>query len=193
MDFSGKSTTIKMINSTMPNIFNCQKKFLTPIETLQKMIDQNIWLQRNEFIPLLRKMVETDILNYQKGAPILQDTLWVIKFCARLLADNSSDFQDEINILLDLVDRYPNMDSFYVTTTLERRMERYKVRLSMGKRISRSDKLLLSEDMFEKTEKYYKNIIFNRFPNTQIVDTTFDSPEQVVNRLMGEQVFLNDL
>lgn len=53
MDFSGKSTTISLINKRLPNVFKSQSKFITPIKTLEIMIDRDIWLPREKFIPLL--------------------------------------------------------------------------------------------------------------------------------------------
>ena len=193
MDFSGKSTLIKFIDYAMPNVFKLQKKFITPIDTLQKMIERNIWVPRDIFIPLLQKMVEEDISTYQVGAPILQDTLWIIKFSARLLAENSKNYLKEIDKLLHLIEKYPKMDSFYITTTTEERLKRYKMREISGERISASDKLLFSIEYFEETEKYYKDIIFNRFPNTQLIDTTFDSPELITKQLIKNQIFLSGL
>lgn len=193
MDFSGKSTMISLIDRIMPNVFKPQKKFLTSICTLQKMIDQNVWLPRDRFIPLLISMVEEDVSNCAVDGPILQDTLWVIKFCARLLADSDNQYRDETNELLRLVGMYPDMDSFYATTTMDERLNRYYIRLSAGKRISRSDNLLFSTNEFEEIEMHYKSIIISRFPNTRTIDTTFDSPEEIAKSLLNDPVFLSDL
>ena len=56
MDFSGKSTTVQNLSIEMPGKFKCQQKFITPIQTLQEMIDNNIWIPRKDFIPLLQEM-----------------------------------------------------------------------------------------------------------------------------------------
>ena len=78
------------------------------------------------------------------------------------------------------------MDSFYVTASMEKRKERYQKRLLNGERISRSDKLLFSGSMFEEIEKYYKEIIFSRFPDTKIIDTTNQPPSQIVEILKND-------
>lgn len=186
MDFSGKSTTVQNLSIAMPGKFKCQQKFITPIRTLQEMIDNNIWIPRKNFIPLLQEMVLTDVQNYYQQDLILQDTLWVIKFTAKLLADEKKIYETEIKKLLSLIQNYPNMDSFYVTASMEKRKERYQKRLLNGERISRSDKLLFSGSMFEEIEKYYKEIIFSRFPDTKIIDTTNQPPSQIVEILKND-------
>lgn len=193
MDFSGKSTTINNLDRTMPGVFRCQQKFLTPIQTLQRMIDNNIWIPRDEFIPLLQEMVMTDIRNYKDSGLILQDTLWVIKFTSKLLVDGQNSFRNEIENLLNLIKCYPDMDSFYISTTMEERRKRYEMRVLSGERISRSDRLLFSGNMFEEVEKNYKNIIFERFPNTQIIDSTYKSTDQIVRELKDNMLFIRDI
>lgn len=186
MDFSGKSTTVQNLSIEMPGKFKCQQKFITPIQTLQEMIDNNIWIPRKDFIPLLQEMVLTDVQDYCQKDLILQDTLWVIKFTAKLLTDGKNIYETEITKLLSLIKNYPDMDSFYVTASMEKRKERYQKRLLSGERISRSDRLLFSENMFEEIEKYYKEIIFVRFPDTKIIDTTNQSPSQIVENLKND-------
>lgn len=193
MDFSGKSTTINNLAKVMPGVFKCQQKFLTPIQTLQRMIDNNIWIPRYKFIPLLQEMVMNDIKNFEDNKLILQDTLWVIKFTSKLLVDGQKSYTNEIENLLYLIKRYPDMDSFYISTTMEERWKRYEMRVLSGERISRSDKLLFSGNMFEKVEKNYKNIIFERFPNTQIIDSTYKSTDQIVRELKNNGLFMRDI
>lgn len=193
MDFSGKSTTISLINKRLPNVFKSQSKFITPIKTLEIMIDRDIWLPREKFIPLLIGLVTKDIANYKDCGPVLQDTLWVIKFVARLCAEDSDRYHSEIVHLLQLIDSYPDVDSFYLTATMEERMKRYNMRVALGKRISQSDRLVFSYDIFEKTETHYRNIILKIFPRTKVIDTTFSSPENIVDNLMKEKIFLKDL
>lgn len=177
----------------MPGIFRCQQKFLTPIQTLQVMIDNDIWIPRDKFIPLLREMVISDIKNYEQQELILQDTLWVIKFISKLLVDGKDTYVKEIEELLNLVKCYPEMDSFYITTKMEERKIRYEMRSLSGERISKSDKLLFSQNVFEEVEKHYRDIIFERFPNTQIIDTTNQSPQEVVTTLKNNKLFMSDL
>lgn len=95
MDFSGKSTTVQNLSIEMPGKFKCQQKFITPIQTLQEMIDNNIWIPRKDFIPLLQEMVLTDVQDYCQKDLILQDTLWVIKFTTKLLTDGKNIYETE--------------------------------------------------------------------------------------------------
>ena len=193
MDFSGKSTTISYLAQSMPGLFKCRYKFLTPIPTLQYMIENNIWIPRDKFIPLLRDMVVNDINHYEENGPILQDTLWVIKFTAKLLVEDRDTYKNEIYELLRLVKGYPEADSFYITASAEERKRRYEIRKLRGERISKSDKLLFSGNMFEKVDRQYREIIFERFPYTQIIDTTSQTPEEIVRSLQNNKRFMSDL
>lgn len=175
MDFSGKSTVAKCIDESMPGVFHRSSKFLTPIYTIQYCINHNIWIPPDDFIPLLKRLVRKDIDCYEDRHPILQDTLWVIKFTARLMADNNQ-YSHYIYSLLELINEYPQMDSFYFTATQEARHMRYIQREASGKRISKSDKLIFNKEYFEEIEKWYKFIILEKFPNTHIIDTTNRSP-----------------
>lgn len=193
MDFSGKSTTINAIDQTMPGIFKRQQKFLTPIQTLQNMIDNGIWIPREKFIPLLRKMVVDDIKNYREDGLVLQDTLWIIKFTSKLLVDGQTEYGEEIKEFLNLIKCYPDMDSFYITASMAERKQRYIKRVQNGERISRSDRLLFSGNLFEEIEKYYKDIVFERFPGTRIIDTTNQPTKQIVSDLIKDKIFMSDL
>ena len=79
MDFSGKTTIIKNIDMAMPGVFKIQKKFLTPIDTIEKVRKRDSWLPPEEWKPLLQNTVKQDIANYKENGPILQDSLWIIK------------------------------------------------------------------------------------------------------------------
>lgn len=194
MDFSGKSTIIKCINTYIPNTFICQEKFLTPIDTLEKMIANNIWLPpREEFVPLLLDLLEKDTSSYIEQGTILQDTLWAIKFVARLCVDKDNYYQKEIDEIMNLIIRYPYVDSFYITTTIDKRIERYMIRKNLGKRISKSDILIFSSDLFTEVENKYREIVFELFPDTKLIDTTHNSPEIIVQDLFKDNKFLSDL
>ena len=85
------------------------------------------------------------------------------------------------------------MDSFYITTSIEERVKRLKERERLGVKISGSDKLLFDSEKFEKVEKHYKNIVIKRFPNTKIIDTTNNSPEETVQEILQDNNFKRDL
>lgn len=191
MDFSGKSTIIKNIDAAMPGVFKLQKKFLTPIDTIENL--RGVWLPAEIWKPLLQENIRKDIANYQENGLVLQDALWIIKYIATKLEKSSPEDYEEIEQLQQLLWRYPDMDSFYLTTTTEESIRRFGVRESSGGKISGSDKMLLSAEVFERTENHYKNIILNRFPNTRIIDTIGATPEQTAKDIMQDKDFLRDL
>ena len=191
MDFSGKTTIIKNIEVSMPGVFKVQKKFLTSVDTIEKV--RNTWLPPEEWKPLLQNTIKKDISNYRETGPILQDSLWIIKYIATKLEQNLPEDLDEIEVLQHLLEQYPDMDSFYITTSIEERVKRLKERERLGVKISGSDKLLFDSEKFEKVEKHYKNIVIKRFPNTKIIDTTNNSPEETVQEILQDNNFRRDL
>ena len=191
MDFSGKSTIIRIIDAAMPGVFKRQKKFLTPIDMIEKL--RGVWLTAEIWRPLLQENIREDIANYQDDELVLQDDLWIIKYIATKLEMNNPEDYEELEQLQQLIWQYPDMDSFYLTTTIQDRIRRFGARESSGGKITGSDKKLLSAELFERTEKHYKNIILSRFPNTRIIDTTGTTPEQTAKDIMQDKKFLRDL
>ena len=193
MDFSGKTTIIKKIDIAKPNTFKVQKKFLTPIDTIEKVRKRDTWLPPEEWKPLLQNTIKKDIADYREDSPILQDSLWIIKYIATKIEQNNIEDLEEISILENLLGMYPDMDSFYITVSIEERIKRFKEREALGKEITGSDKLLLDTNKFERVEKHYKNIVLKRFPNTKIINTTNKTPDEIVDYIMKDSDFLKDL
>lgn len=191
MDFSGKTTIIKNIEVSMPGVFKVQRKFLTSIDTIEKV--RNTWLPPEEWKPLLQNTIKKDISNYKENGPILQDSLWIVKYIATKLEQNKSEDLEEIEILQHLLEQYPDMDSFYITTLIEERVKRLEEREKLGEKISGSDKLLYDSEKFEEVERNYKNIVLKRFPNTKIIDTTNSSPDETLQEILQDSNFKRDL
>lgn len=193
MDFSGKTTIIKNIDMLMPGIFKIQKKFLTPIDTIQKVRERDTWLPPEEWKPLLQNTIKKDISDYQENGLILQDSLWIIKYLATTIEKGNPKDYEEIEQLSKLLENYPDMDSFYITTTIDERIKRLEMRIADGKEITGSDKVLFSAEKFEKIEKNYRSIILKRFPDTKIIDTTYSTPEESVKDIIEDEIFLKDI
>ena len=193
MDFSGKTTIIKNIDMLMPGIFKIQKKFLTPIDTIQKVRERDTWLPPEEWKPLLQNTIKKDISDYQENGLILQDSLWIIKYLATTIEKGNPEDYEEIEQLSKLLENYPDMDSFYITTTIDERIKRLEMRIADGKEITGSDKVLFSAEKFEKIEKNYRSIILKRFPDTKIIDTTYSTPEESVKDIIEDEIFLKDI
>lgn len=193
MDFSGKTTIINKINEEMPNTFKLKKKFLTPIDLIENVRKRDVWLSPEEWKPLLQENINKDIENYKEEGLILLDSLWIIKYLASKIEKNDKEDVEEIITLKELLKKYPPMDSFYITVSIEERIKRFQERAKMGKEITGSDKLLMDKDKFEKVEQIYKNIIMQYFPNTRIIDTTDINPEQTVELIIKDKNFIKDL
>lgn len=193
MDFSGKSTIIKIIDEEMPRVFEIHKKFLTPIDTIEKARKRERWLPAEEWKPLLQKTIKADINNYQENGLVLQDSLWIIKYLAKKKEENNPEDYEEIKSLERLLRQYPDMDSFYITASIEERIKRFNIREISGKEITGSDRLLLDIEKFENIEKCYQDIVLQRFPNTIIIDTTFKTPEEIAKEIIHNKCFKNDL
>lgn len=191
MDFSGKTTIIKNIEVSMPGVFKVQKKFLTSVDTIEKV--RNTWLPPEEWKPLLQNTIKKDISDYQENGLILQDSLWIIKYLATTIEKGNPEDYEEIEQLSKLLENYPDMDSFYITTTIDERIKRLEMRIADGKEITGSDKVLFSAEKFEKIEKNYRSIILKRFPDTKIIDTTYSTPEESVKDIIEDEIFLKDI
>ena len=193
MDFSGKTTIINKINEEMPNTFKLKKKFLTPIDLIENVRKRDVWLSPEEWKPLLQENINKDIDNYKEDGLILLDSLWIIKYLANKIEKNDKEDVEEIITLKDLLKKYPPMDSFYITVSIEERMKRFQERTKIGNEITGSDKLLMDKAKFEKVEQIYKNIIIQYFPNTRVINTTNINPEQTVELIIKDKNFIKDL
>ena len=85
------------------------------------------------------------------------------------------------------------MDSFYITTSIDERVKRLQERTKLGNEITGSDKLIMDEDRFKRTEQIYKNLVLEYFPNTKIVDTTEISIEETINLIIEDENFTQDM
>lgn len=193
MDFSGKTTIIEGINNKIPNTFKIKKKFLTPIKLIETVRKREEWLSPEEWKPLLQENIKKDIEDYREDGLILLDSLWVIKYLAGKIEKNNKEDEEEIFILKNLLRNYPSMDSFYITTSIDERVKRLQERTKLGNEITGSDKLIMDEDKFKRTEQIYKNLVLEYFPNTKIVDTTEISIEETINLIIEDENFIQDM
>lgn len=193
MDFSGKTTIIEGINKKIPNKFKIKKKFLTPIKLIETVRKREEWLSPEEWKPLLQRNIKKDIEDYREDGLILLDSLWVIKYLAGKIEKNNKEDEEEIVILKNLLRNYPSMDSFYITTSIDERVKRLQERTKLGNEITGSDKLIMDEDKFKRTEQIYKNLVLEYFPNTKIVDTTEISIEETINLIIEDENFIQDM
>lgn len=193
MDFSGKTTIIEGINNRIPNKFKIKKKFLTPIKLIETVRKREEWLSPEEWKPLLQENIKKDIEDYREDGLILLDSLWVIKYLAGKIEKDNKEDEEEIFILKDLLRNYPSMDSFYITTSIDERVKRLQERTKLGNEITGSDKLIMDEDRFKRTEQIYKNLVLEYFPNTKIVDTTEISIEETINLIIEDENFIQDM
>ena len=193
MDFSGKTTIIEGINNRIPNKFKIKKKFLTPIKLIETVRKRKEWLSPEEWKPLLQENIKKDIEDYREDGLILLDSLWVIKYLAGKIEKDNKEDEEEIFILKDLLRNYPSMDSFYITTSIDERVKRLQERTKLGNEITGSDKLIMDEDKFKRTEQIYKNLVLEYFPNTKIVDTSEISIEETINLIIKDENFKQDM
>lgn len=191
MDFSGKTTIINLINEKLPNTFKIKCKFLTNIDLIDKV--RNTWLSANVWKPLLQEAIKKDTETYNNTHLVLLDSLWIIKYLAGKIEKNSKEDYDEIINLKELIKKYPEMDSFYITSSIEERIKRFNNRVKSGNIITGSDKLLMDVEKFEKVEEVYRNLVLEYFPNTKIINTTNMQPTQIINFLLEDENFMKDI
>lgn len=193
MDFSGKTTIINGINEKMPSKFSIKKKFLTPIDLIENVRKRDTWLSLEEWKPLLQENIQKDIKEYKENGLILLDSLWIIKYLAGKIEKNDKQDEEEIIILKELLKKYPEMDSFYITVSMNERIKRFQARAKSGNEITGSDKLIMDIDKFERREQIYKKIVLEYFPNTKTIDTTDIDLEQTINVIINDNNFLKDM
>lgn len=193
MDFSGKTTIINGINKKVPNTFKIKKKFLTPIDLIENVRKRDTWLSPKEWKPLLQENIQKDIENYKEDGLVLLDSLWIIKYLAGKIEKNDKEDMEEIFILKELLKNYPEMDSFYITVSMEERIKRFHERSKSGNEVTGSDKLIMDVDKFERREQIYKNIVLESFPNTKIIDTTNINPEETIKLIIKDKNFIKDM
>ena len=193
MDFSGKTTIINGINNKIPNTFKIKKKFLTPIDLIENVRKMDTWLSPEEWKPLLQKNIQIDIDNYKEDGLVLLDSLWIIKYLAGKIEKGDKEDEEEICILKELLKKYPQMDSFYITVSMEERIKRFYERSKSGEEITGSDKLIMDVKKFEESEKIYKKIVLETFPNTKIIDTTNISLKETIELIINDKNFVKDM
>lgn len=193
MDFSGKTTIINGINEKMPSKFSIKKKFLTPIDLIENVRKRDTWLSPEEWKSLLQENIQKDIKEYKENGLILLDSLWIIKYLAGKIEKNDKQDEEEIIILKELLKKYPEMDSFYITVSMNERIKRFQARAKSGNEITGSDKLIMDTDKFERREQIYKKIVLEYFPNTKTIDTTDIDLEQTINVIINDNNFLKDM
>lgn len=193
MDFSGKTTIINGINEKIPNTFKIKKKFLTPIDLIENVRKRDTWLSPEEWKPLLQENIQKDIENYKEDGLVLLDSLWIIKYLAGKIEKSDKEDEEEISILKELLKKYPEMDSFYITVSMEERIKRFHERAKSGNEVTGSDKLIMDVDKFEKREKIYKKIVLKFFPNTKIIDTTNINQEETIELIINDKNFIKDI
>ena len=193
MDFSGKTTIINGINSKIPNTFKIKKKFLTSIDLIENVRKRDTWLSPEEWKPLLQKNIQMDIDNYKEDGLVLLDSLQIIKYLAGKIEKGDKEDEEEICILKELLKKYPQMDSFYITVSMEERIKRFYERSKWGEEITGSDKLIMDVKKFEEREKIYKKIVLETFPNTKIIDTTNISLKETIELIINDKNFVKDM
>lgn len=192
MDFSGKTTIINGINEKIPNTFKIKRKFLTPIDLIENVRKRDTWLSPEEWKPLLQENIQKDIENYKEDELVLLDSLWMIKYLAGKIEKGDKEDEEEISILKELLKNYPQMDSFYITVSMEERIKRFQERSKLGKEVTGSDKLIMDVDKFERREKIYKKIVLEFFPNTKIIDTTNINQKETIELIINDKNFIKD-
>ena len=177
----------------MPSKFSIKKKFLTPIDLIENVRKRDTWLSPEEWKPLLQENIQKDIKEYKENGLILLDSLWIIKYLAGKIEKNDKQDEEEISTVNELLNKYPEMDSFYITVSMNERIKRFQARAKSGNEITGSDKLIMDTDKFERREQIYKKIVLEYFPNTKTIDTTDIDLEQTINVIINDNIFLKDM
>lgn len=184
MDFAGKTTAISLLSASVMQKHVVRHRFLSASDPIQEFIDDNLWIPRDEFVPLLVSLVRADVLNRDLGNLIIQDSLWFLKFAARLLHEDPRKYELDIEELLRLAQALPPVASFYLTAGRGDRLARYRKRSLGVRRMSRSDQLVLDWDNFEAIDSLYMNLVQESFADTLIVNTSQHDSQRVAYEIL---------
>ncbi|MBD5469005.1 MAG: hypothetical protein HDR21_12730 [Lachnospiraceae bacterium] len=193
LDLSGKTSIALEIQSRDINRYIVHRKFVSNINVLDDMQHKNVFVfDPYKFTPLLINLIQQDIFNLENGLGLssskvlIQDSLWPVKYATRLLMDDVCDYHKEAQSIIDVMKKYPSMDSYYFFVEYEERRRRFLNELEKGARITPFDKMIMNETHFSKIEEHYKGILLSLFPNTKIVDTTILTINEVADYLTAE-------
>ncbi|MCL2570269.1 MAG: hypothetical protein FWE16_03630 [Firmicutes bacterium] len=159
--------------------------------------ENNVWYTNNKsWEPTLERIIkvtEKDIASYRDdGRVIICDNFWLFKLLVGVyaLGDGSEQI---INKMRQLLKSLPEMDSYFITASTKVKLERAKIR-EQETGISPSDSLLINHpEIYEKREQIFKDLIFWRFPNTTIIDTSDKTPKQLANEIANDGIFTRDM
>lgn len=174
LDFSGKTSVAHKIQEKNKNKYCVHHKFLTNLNTLDDMKEKGIFLyETKQFVPFLVGLIRQDIAYYDKCNQldvVILDSLWPIKYVAKLLMDNKDDSKSMANSIIEAMRKYPKMDSYYLKVNYEERKRRYIA--NRKKEDTLFDKLIMNEEIYSKLEKTYISVLMELFSDTMILDTT---------------------
>lgn len=181
MDFSGKSTLAKGVSAAIESPHVSRHRFLAPVDPIQGMIDAGAWLPRPEFVQrLLRFVVDDRAARVGATEFVLQDSLWFLKFAARLLTEEPNRYRAETEALLDIAQTIKPLGSFYLTASHADRVSRLYGREVSGAIVTKSDRLVRDRGAFEATDLQYRALVDECFPNTVVLDSSSMSPTAMV-------------
>jgi len=197
MDFSGKSTLVSELHELMPEAI-VRHKYLSDSQRIKDFKKwwadndiKNAWYDEiSSWAPLLEKILETsawDIQDCETDKLIIADNLRVFKILVGVISIGGND-TEMANKFKDLINELPEMDSYYVTASIDEKLKRAKHRKESKGLLTNSDALFIKNiDEYNKREEIYKKLIFERYPNTKTLDTTNKSPQQLAQEILNER------
>lgn len=188
LDYSGKTSVALELKQQYK--YMVHHKFLSGLDYLDVMQKQNRFIaDPKEFVPLLIKLIYEDIEHVNNGKILLsssnlvQDTLWPIKYVAKLQLSSRVMYQKEVNQIIGMMRRYPSMDSFYLFADYETRLQRFENNNGFNNKRTMFDNMIPNKAEFLKLEDIYISLLLDLFPNTSCIDTSKMSVTEVVDYL----------
>lgn len=186
LDYSGKTSVALELKQQYK--YTVHHRFLSGLDYLDVMQKQNRFISNpNEFVPLLLKLIYEDIghINNENillpSSILIQDTLWPIKYVAKLQLSSRAMYKKEINQIIGMMRRYPSMDSYYLSVDYETRLQRFNNELNNKRTLF--DNMIQNRTEFLKLEDTYISLLLDLFPNTSFIDTSKMSVMEVADYL----------
>lgn len=186
MDFAGKSTLTRSVSPLLAVPHTLRHRFISQIDPIQELIDHRVWIPRHDFVPLLVEMVLQDLGQVDPAEWVLQDSLWFLKFVARLTHEEPNCYGLEVDAILAATAQLNPSGSFYLSASRRDRLARFRRRSLRPSTLSNSDRLISRWQDFAAIDAVYLDLITHCFPGTEILDTSSEAPSALAAHIVKQ-------
>ena len=204
LDFSGKSTIAGLFHETYKDKTILRHKFISDEpEVLAFKSDwrakghNQVWYGNVEdYKPILDWIIgiyEKDISNFScHDKIVICDSIWLFKLLSGAI-DMGGFSEEYIERVKDVLRKLPDMDSYYITAPHEEKEKRAHKR-ALAQELTPADRSVLDNPVsYKNRERIYRELVFDRFPDTRVLDSGEMSPKEMLDVLQADAKFMEGL